>query len=103
MGRKRKSDEMSPAGESAKNSKAKGGKSQGIKKEKKAAGFKRSHSDDEDMDDMLPQVHEIKEEFLEGIELPPKEVMSQLLDNIEAELPKEDHVKYDSRVKKLNW
>ena len=36
-------------------------------------------------------------------ELPPKEVMSKLLDNIEAQLPREDHVKYDSRAKKLDW
>ena len=36
-------------------------------------------------------------------ELPPKEVLSKLLDNIEAQLPKEDHVKYDSRAKKLDW
>jgi len=34
-------------------------------------------------------------------ELPPKEIMSKLLDNIEAQLPREDHVKYDSRAKKL--
>merc|ERR1712223_1707045 len=36
-------------------------------------------------------------------EIPPKEVLSKLLDNIEAQLPKEDHVKYDSRAKKLDW
>ena len=36
-------------------------------------------------------------------ELPPKEIMSKLLDNIEAQLPREDHVKYDSRAKKLDW
>ena len=36
-------------------------------------------------------------------EMPPKEIMSKLLDNIEAQLPREDHVKYDSRAKKLDW
>ena len=36
-------------------------------------------------------------------ELPPKEIMAKILDNIEAQLPREDHVKYDSRAKKLDW
>ena len=72
---------------------------------KKAAGKrgvkKRSHSDSEDSDvEGLPRGPD-------GVELdftlPPKEVMSKLLDNIEAQLPKEDHVKYDSRAKKLDW
>ena len=70
----------------------------GAKKTKKSK--KRAHSDSEDSDTELvrgPDGLEI------DFELPPKEVLGKLLDNIEAQLPKEDHVKYDSRAKKLDW
>jgi len=35
--------------------------------------------------------------------MPPKEDLQTLLDRIEAQLPRDDHVKYDSRVRKLDW
>ena len=70
--------------------------SPGNKKAKKAK--KRAHSESDESDTegagMVPEI---------DFELPPKEVLSKLLDNIEAQLPKEDHVKYDSRAKKLDW
>ena len=37
------------------------------------------------------------------MELPSKEILNRLLDRIEAQLPKDDHVKYDSRARKLDW
>jgi len=35
--------------------------------------------------------------------LPPKEDLQILLNRIELQLPKDDHVKYDSRARKLDW
>ena len=37
------------------------------------------------------------------MEFPAPEVMLRLLEKIEAQLPKEDHVKFDSRARKLDW
>ena len=70
----------------------------GKKNNKKAK--KRGHNDggDDDSDVDMP-MDGIELEF----ELPPKDVMTKLLDHIEAQLPREDHVKYDSRAKKLDW
>ena len=72
----------------------------GAKKTKKSK--KRGHSDSEDSDDelLLPRGPDgIELEF----EVPPKEILSKLMDQIEAQLPRDDHVKYDSRAKKLDW
>ncbi len=67
---------------------------------KKSKSKKRSHSESDESDT----------EFVRGpdgvvldFEVPPKEVMYKLLDQIESQLPREDHVKYDSRAKKLDW
>merc|ERR1712018_131626 len=61
---------------------------------------KKHHSDNHDSDvEMNKGPDGVELEF----ELPPKEIMAKLLDNIEAQLPREDHVKYDSRAKKLDW
>lgn len=35
--------------------------------------------------------------------LPPQDVLYKLVDRIESLLPKDDHVKYDSRARKLDW
>merc|ERR1712018_738170 len=61
---------------------------------------KKHHSDSEDSDIGLPKG---PDGIDLGFQLPPKEIMTKLLDNIEAQLPREDHVKYDSRAKKLDW
>ena len=39
----------------------------------------------------------------EDVTLPPKEDLQILLNRIEMQLPKDDHVKYDSRARKLDW
>ena len=70
----------------------------GAKKAKKSK--KRTHSDSEDSDNELARG---PDGVVLDFEMPPKDVLSKLLDNIEAQLPKEDHVKYDSRAKKLDW
>ena len=70
----------------------------GAKKPKKSK--KRTHSDSEDSDTGLPTG---PDGVVLDFEMPSKEALSKLLDNIEAQLPKEDHVKYDSRAKKLDW
>ena len=68
------------------------------KKAKKSK--KRTHSESDESDsELLRGPDGVAIDF----EIPPKEVLSKLLDNIEAQLPKEDHVKYDSRAKKLDW
>ena len=69
----------------------------GKKNNKKAK--KRGHNDGDDDSDVDMPMDGIELEF----ELPPKDVMTKLLDHIEAQLPREDHVKYDSRAKKLDW
>ena len=38
----------------------------------------------------------------EDVALPPKEDLQILLNRIEMQLPKDDHVKYDSRLVKLS-
>jgi upstream-binding transcription factor len=94
MGRKRKSDDVLPL---AVKTKAKPAKNS--KKSKKS-----SHNSNSDVDSDTDMPKDIKAEgFMLDFDIPPKEVMSRLLDNIEAQLPKEDHVKYDSRAKKLDW
>lgn len=40
---------------------------------------------------------DIKATDLESLCMPPPEVLNKLLDRIEAQLPRDDHVKYDSR------
>lgn len=69
----------------------------GKKNNKKAK--KRGHNDGGDASEDDMPIDGIELEF----ELPPKDVMTILLDKIEAQLPREDHVKYDSRAKKLDW
>ena len=62
-----------------------------------------SSSDDSDMDDHDHQIRFDPSVELDASALPPRDILYKLLDKIEAQLPKEDHVKYDSRVKKLDW
>merc|ERR1712012_292550 len=70
------------------------------KKSKPSAKRKKHHSESDDSDvEMNKGPDGVELEF----ELPPKEIMAKILDNIEAQLPREDHVKYDSRAKKLDW
>ena len=38
-----------------------------------------------------------KEEEEEDIEMPPDPILYKLVDRLEAQLPRDDHVKYDSR------
>lgn len=40
---------------------------------------------------------------VEDVILPPTEDLQILLNKIELQLPKDDHVKYDSRARKLDW
>ena len=68
------------------------------KKTAKKRGAHDSDSEDDDIE-LHRGPHGLELEF----ELPPKDVMTKLIDNIEAQLPREDHVKYDSRAKKLDW
>lgn len=42
-------------------------------------------------------------EVLDESQLPPADDMLKILERIEAVLPKDDHVKFDSRAKKLDW
>lgn len=43
------------------------------------------------------------EDEIEEVILPPTEDLHILLNKIELQLPKDDHVKYDSRARKLDW
>jgi hypothetical protein len=64
---------------------------------KKSKKHHHSDYDDSDMDD---DHHDIKLDpsvELNESAMPSKEILCKLLDRIEAQLPKEDHVKYDSR------
>lgn len=45
----------------------------------------------------------VEEDELDLTTLPPKPLLDKLINQIELQLPKEDHVKYDSRAKKLDW
>ena len=63
---------------------------------KKSKRHHQSESDDSDLDDH----HDIKLDpsvELDPSALPSKDILTKLLDRIESQLPKEDHVKYDSR------
>ena len=92
MGRKRKSEENTSAGlvkmeKVEKNS---------VPSKKKAKRQHHSDSDDSDLDDH----HDIKLDpavELDPSAMPPKDTLYKLLDRIESQLPKDDHVKYDSR------
>jgi len=75
------------------------GKKEGRKRTKKD-----EDSDGYDSDgDVEPTKHEDNLEDLAKANLPPDAIMYRLLDRVEAQLPKDDHVKYDSRVRKLDW
>lgn len=76
------------------------GVSPNAKKTKKTTK-KRAHSESDDSDVEISRGPDGVVEL--DFELPPKEVLYKLLDQIEAQLPREDHVKYDSRAKKLDW
>merc|ERR1739844_486432 len=67
-----------------------------VAKKSRPKGKKRGHSESDESDVEMPPIEV-------DMQLPPKDIMSKLLDNIEAQLPREDHVKYDSRAKKLDW
>ena len=41
--------------------------------------------------------HDFDDEAVEDVVLPPKDDLQILLNRIEMQLPKDDHVKYDSR------
>ena len=43
--------------------------------------------------------HDFDDEAIEDVNLPPKDDLQILLNRIEMQLPKDDHVKYDSRYK----
>ena len=93
MGRKRKSEDnlSSRSVRVEKHEKSKMSPSK-----KKSKKHHHSDSEDSDMDDQ----HDIKLDpsvELNESAMPSKEVLIKLLDRIEAQLPKEDHVKYDSR------
>jgi hypothetical protein len=100
MGRKRKSEEnLAKSMKASERSEARMSPSK-----KKAKRPPQSDSDDSDMDDQ----HEIKLDpsvELDPSALPPREVLNKLLDRIESQLPKEDHVKYDSRLvaRPITW
>ena len=59
------------------------------KKELKAEAKKAAKGDDSD--------DEVAEEEREDIEMPPDNILYKLVDRLEAQLPRDDHVKYDSR------
>ena len=58
------------------------------KKELKAESKKKSKNADSDEEGM---------EEVEDIEMPPDNILYKLVDRLEAQLPRDDHVKYDSR------
>merc|ERR1719282_344302 len=47
--------------------------------------------------------HDLDDDVVEDVVLPPKDDLQILLNRIEMQLPKDDHVKYDSRARKLDW
>ena len=59
------------------------------KKELKAAAKKAATGDDSD--------EEVVKEEDEDVEMPPDNILYKLVDRLEAQLPRDDHVKYDSR------
>jgi hypothetical protein len=94
MGRKRKSED---------NLSSRSVKVEKLEKTKMSPSKKKSkkhHHSDSDEDSDMDDQHDIKLDpsvELNESAMPPKEVLCKLLDRIEAQLPKEDHVKYDSR------
>jgi len=74
-------------------------------KKKKSSKNDESDSDtDADVfDKSKTEEPDIEEELLEDVILPPTEDLHILLNKIELQLPKDDHVKYDSRARKLDW
>ena len=46
-------------------------------------------------------VEGLMEEVEEDIEMPPDNILYKLVDRLEAQLPRDDHVKYDSRYTSL--
>jgi len=92
----------------AKATNAKKRKNEDKPKAKTTKGKKRAKKADSDSDgyegsDVEPEKHEDNLADLEKANLPPDSIMYRLLDRVEAQLPKDDHVKYDSRVRKLDW
>ena len=82
------------AGDAAK--KAKVGKKD--KKEKpKPKKVKKEFDSDDEMDTSKT------EEDLPPEDLPPAELLNAMIDRVEALLPKDDAVKFDSRAKKIDW
>ena len=59
------------------------------KKELKAAAKKAAKGNDSD--------EEFQKEDEEDVEMPPDNILYKLVDRLEAQLPRDDHVKYDSR------
>lgn len=66
---------------------------------KKKTAKKSGPANDSESDTSILDTSMKKEEFdeEEDINLPPKEDLQILLNRIEMQLPKDDHVKYDSR------
>ena len=80
------------AGDAAKKAKV------GKKKEKpKSKKVKKEVDSDEEVDTSKT------EEDLPPEDLPPAELLNAMIDRVEAMLPKDDAVKFDSRAKKIDW
>jgi len=74
----------------------------GVAAKKKKEDPNSSLNSEGDISLKLETSHELEDEEMLTV-LPPKEDLQILLDRIESQLPKDDHVKYDSRVRKLDW
>jgi hypothetical protein len=92
MGRKRKSEEG--LSKNIKVEKVESVSSKMSPSKKKAKRQHHSDSDDSDLDADIKLDPSVE---LDASAMPSKDILYKLLDRIEAQLPKEDHVKYDSR------
>lgn len=73
---------------------------------KKKKHSKNDESDSDTVADLFDKSKNEESDFEDEIEeviLPPTEDLHILLNKIELQLPKDDHVKYDSRARKLDW
>ncbi len=92
-----------PAADTAAAKKAKTEKKDKKDKKKKEKKPKREADSDNSDVEMSKNKSGLDEEDEELMDLPPSEILLALVDRIEAQLPKDDVVKFDSRAKKLDW
>ena len=98
MGKKRKTEEALIPSPPPPVTKSKSKRDNKIKKRKKDVSD--SEMSEEESEE---KVSAKAEEPFDRANLPPSEVLLKLVSRIEDQLPKDDHVKFDSRAKKLDW